>query len=100
MEDAELLTKWQRKNKEYKQRHELTAHRESDTLARLKKFQAILHQKQTAPPVAPAKAVVPDVAEPDKTAVEVSFSTELLRVLTGDTHETGETCNNRSVQVA
>lgn len=36
--DAELLTSWQRKSKEYKQRHQLTAHRESDTMARLMKF--------------------------------------------------------------
>ena len=36
--DADLLTDWQRKNKEYKQRHQLNAHRESDTMARLMKF--------------------------------------------------------------
>ena len=40
--DAELLTKWQRKNKEYKQRHQLNAHRESDTMARLMKFRQVL----------------------------------------------------------
>ena len=40
--DAELLTDWQRKNKEYKQRHQLTAHRESDTMARLMKFRESL----------------------------------------------------------
>ena len=46
--DAELLTDWQRKNKEYKQRHALTAHRETDTLARLQKFKKALEQKQAA----------------------------------------------------
>ena len=40
--DAELLTNWQRKNKEYKQRHQLNAHRESDTMARLMKFRESL----------------------------------------------------------
>ena len=40
--DAELLTNWQRKNKEYKQRHQLNAHRESDTMARLTKFRETL----------------------------------------------------------
>ena len=45
--DADLLTKWQRKNQEYKQRHQMSAHRESDTMARLLKFRQVL-QKQTA----------------------------------------------------
>ena len=40
--DADLLTTWQRKNKEYKQRHQLNAHRESDTMARLTKFRETL----------------------------------------------------------
>ena len=42
--DADLLTDWQRKNKEYKQRHQLNAHRETDTMARLMKFRQHLHK--------------------------------------------------------
>ena len=61
--DAELLTDWQRKNKEYKQRHALTAHRETDTLARLQKFKKALEQKQAAPVVA-VRADAPEVAQP------------------------------------
>ena len=44
MADAELLTKWQLKNKEYKQRHQLNAHRETDTMARLMKFRQNLQK--------------------------------------------------------
>lgn len=51
--DADLLTSWQRKNKEYKQRHQLTAHREADTMARLVKFRQSL---RAAKPEAEAKA--------------------------------------------
>ena len=74
MEDAELLTKWQRKNKEYKQRHQLTAHRENDTMARLKKFQNILQQKQTAAAEATAKAASQGTAEPSTAGNEVCFA--------------------------
>lgn len=56
MADAELLTDWQRKNKEYKQRHALTAHRETDTMARLHKFTQNLQRKQAA---TKAAAIVP-----------------------------------------
>ena len=56
--DAELLTDWQRKNKEYKQRHALTAHRETDTLARLQKFKKALEQKQAATVAAAAAPLV------------------------------------------
>ena len=67
--DAELLTDWQRKNKEYKQRHALTAHRETDTLARLQKFKKALEQKQAASttaaaPVVAVRADAPEVAQP------------------------------------
>lgn len=42
--DAELLTKWQLKNKEYKQRHQMNAHREADTMARLMQFRQNLQK--------------------------------------------------------
>ncbi len=45
--DAELLTKWQLKNKEYKQRHQMNAHRETDTMARLMKFRQNLQKPAT-----------------------------------------------------
>lgn len=44
MADAELLTRWQLKNKEYKQRHQMNAHRETDTMARLMKFRQNLQR--------------------------------------------------------
>ncbi|DBA82190.1 hypothetical protein WJX77_010418 [Trebouxia sp. C0004] len=42
--DAELLTKWQLRNKEYKQRHQMNAHREADTMARLLQFRQNLQR--------------------------------------------------------
>ncbi|DBB06189.1 TPA: hypothetical protein ACH3X3_009738 [Trebouxia sp. C0006] len=58
--DAELLTKWQLKNKEYKQRHQLNAHRETDTMARLMKFRQNLQK--------PAKEKQPATASGGATA--------------------------------
>ena len=63
--DAELLTKWQRKNKEYKQRHQLTAHRESDTMARIRKFQEKLAGPSAAEQPVKAAAVAEAVMRPD-----------------------------------
>ncbi len=67
--DSELLTNWQRKNKEYKQRHQLNAHRESDTMARLTKFRNILQKPAEAKqPTAAASTVRSDAegaAEPN-----------------------------------
>lgn len=69
--DAELLTDWQRKNKEYKQRHQMNAHRESDTMARLMKFRQHLQKpaEQKQPVAAPTEAAVrpdADAAEPNR----------------------------------
>lgn len=71
MADAELLTDWQRKNKEYKQRHQMNAHRESDTMARLMKFRQHLQKpaEQKQPVAAPTEAAVrpdADAAEPNR----------------------------------
>ncbi len=63
--DAELLTKWQLKNKEYKQRHQLNAHRETDTMARLMKFRQNLQKPAKEKQAATASGgaiVTPDVA--------------------------------------
>ena len=77
--DAELLTNWQRKNKEYKQRHQLNAHRESDTLARLTKFRQNLHAPaaedgraggSAAAAAAVVRADAEDAAEPKKVEEE------------------------------
>lgn len=40
VENVELLTDWQRRRAEYKQRKRLTGGREKETLAKLKQFQA------------------------------------------------------------
>lgn len=58
--DAELLTKWQLKNKEYKQRHQMNAHRETDTMARLMKFRQNLQKpaKEKQPTTASGGATV------------------------------------------
>ncbi len=58
--DAELLTKWQLKNKEYKQRHQMNAHREADTMARLMQFRQNLQKpaKERQPATSSAGANV------------------------------------------
>lgn len=40
LEDAELLTAWQRRQAEYKARRKLTGKREADILSRLTAFQS------------------------------------------------------------
>ncbi|KAK9819770.1 hypothetical protein WJX72_002180 [[Myrmecia] bisecta] len=56
VEDAELLSAYQRKQQEYKQRKKLTQHREKDTLARLAKFSAALKAAKVAQPAPAADA--------------------------------------------
>jgi hypothetical protein len=46
VEDAELLTAWQRKREEYKQRKKVAGSRERDTLAKLKAYQESLKERR------------------------------------------------------
>ncbi|KAL3146243.1 hypothetical protein ABBQ32_002946 [Trebouxia sp. C0010 RCD-2024] len=88
--DADLLTDWQRKNKEYKQRHQLNAHRESDTMARLMKFRQ--HLQAPKPEVKAKPETSPSTEDGDNGGGKEEAGTSATADTTGaaDTKKTQE----------